>query len=266
MNPRRLRNLFRLAFTFVAMFAPVILPAQQTAAAPATKAAPLQVTAPAWQKGDYWAAFDHKLMVDFADLAHYRDADVQLPPPAAGENRVVFMGDSITEGWKLQESFPGKPYINRGISGQTSSQMLLRFRPDVINLKPKVVVILAGTNDLAENTGPVTLDQVENNLASMADLASANGIRVVMCSIVPTVRYWWHPGSENPAPKIAELNKWIKAYAAEKNYPYVDYFSAMADKEGGLPKNLSPDGVHPSAAGHAIMAPLVEAAIEKALK
>ena len=192
-----------------------------------------------------------------------------MPPlksPAAGENRVVFMGDSITEGWKLQESFPGKPYFNRGISGQTSSQMLLRFRPDVINLKPKVVVILAGTNDLAENTGPVTLDQVENNLASMADLASANGIRVVMCSIVPTVRYWWHPGSENPAPKIAELNKWIKAYAAEKNYPYVDYFSAMADKEGGLPKNLSPDGVHPSAAGHAIMAPLVEAAIEKALK
>jgi lysophospholipase L1-like esterase len=250
-------NLLHLSFTFVTMFAPAILLGQQTAAKPA---------APAWQKGDYWATFDHKLLVDFADLAHFRDADAQLPPPAAGEDRVVFMGDSITEGWKLPESFPGKPYVNRGISGQTTSQMLLRFRPDVINLKPKVVVILAGTNDLAENTGPVTLEQVENNLASMADLASANGIRVVLCSIVPTVRYWWHPGSPNPAPKIAELNKWIKAYAAQKNYPYVDYFSAMADKEGGLPKNLSPDGVHPTAAGHAIMAPLAEAAIEKALK
>lgn len=266
MDRKTARNLFLPSFSLFAILTPAILPAQQSAAAPAAEAPPLQVAAPAWQKGDYWATFDHKLLVDFADLAHYHDADAQLPPPAAGENRVVFMGDSITEGWKLQDSFPGKPYVNRGISGQTTSQMLLRFRPDVVNLKPKVVVILGGTNDLAENTGPVTLEQIENNLGAMADLASANGIRVVMCSVVPTVRYWWHPGSENPAPKIAELNKWIKSYAAEKNYPYVDYFSAMADKEGGLPKNLSPDGVHPTAAGHAIMAPLVEAAIEKALK
>jgi lysophospholipase L1-like esterase len=266
MNRVNSRNLLLFSVALAAMFAPALVMAHKTAAAPAAESVPLQVAAPAWQKGDYWAAFDHKLLVDFADLAHFRDADAQLSPPSAGENRVVFMGDSITEGWKLQDSFPGKRYVNRGISGQTSSQMLLRFRQDVINLKPKVVVILAGTNDLAENTGPVTLEQVEGNLASMADLATANGIRVVMCSVLPTVRYWWHVGSENPAPKIAALNKWIKAYAAEKNYPYVDYFAAMADAQGGLPKNLSPDGVHPTAAGHAIMAPLVEAAIEKAMQ
>ncbi len=268
MNRMKLRNPLLFSATLAGVFVPATFVAQKAAmaATQATETQTLEVAAPAWQKGDYWATFDHKLLVDFADLAHFHNADLQLGPPAAGENRVVFMGDSITEGWKLQDSFPGKPYVNRGISGQTSSQMLLRFRQDVTDLKPKVVVILAGTNDLAENTGPVTLEQVEGNLASMADLAKANGIRVVMCSVLPTVRYWWHPGSENPAPKISELNKWIKAYAAGKNYPYVDYFSAMADAEGGLPKNLSPDGVHPTAAGHAIMAPLAEAAIEKALK
>ena len=254
------------AGAFAALCIPLLSRAQKPEPAPATKAAPLEVAAPAWQKGDYWANFDHRLLVDFGDLAHFHDEDLKLGAPAAGEDRVVFMGDSITEGWNLKESFPGKPYINRGISGQSSSQMLLRFRQDVIDLKPKVVVILAGTNDLAENTGPVTLDQVEGNLMSMAQLATASGIRVVMCSVLPSVHYWWHPELKDPAPRIVALNKWIKAYAAEKGYVYVDYYSAMADAAGGLPKKLSPDGVHPSAAGHAVMAPLAESGIEKALK
>lgn len=212
----------------------------------------------------YWREHDHMLMVDFGDLARFAAADAALPAPAPGENRVVFMGDSITEGWHLDKSFPGKPYINRGISGQTSPQMLVRFRQDVVDLHPKVVVILAGTNDLAGNTGPMTLEQTENNLASMADLATANHIRVVLCSVTPSVHFWW-TDVPNPAAKIATLDAWIKQYAARKHYVYVDYYSALKDPEGGLPHNLSPDGVHPNAAGYAIMAPLAEAGIEKAL-
>lgn len=224
------------------------------------------VTAPSWQTGDYWARFDHQLLVDFADLARFRDADQKLGPPAAGQDCVAFMGDSITQGWNLAKYFPGKPYINRGISGQTTPQMLLRFRQDVIGLKPKVVVILGGTNDLAENTGPMTLEETEGDLMSMAQLARANGIRVVLCSVLPSVNFWWHHGLENPAPRIAALNKLIKAYAAEKGYVYVDYYSAMKDAAGGLPRQLSADGVHPLPAGFAIMTPLAEAGIEKALK
>lgn len=188
-----------------------------------------------------------------------------LATPKPGENRVVFMGDSITEGWKLEESFSGKPYVNRGISGQTSPQMLVRFRQDVIDLKPKVVIILAGTNDIAGNTGPMTLEQTEENIASMADLATANEIRVVLCSVLPAFDFSWAPGL-TPAPKIMELNAWIRKYAAEKGYVYVDFYSAMKDERGGLPSTLSKDGVHPLPAGYAIMAPLAEAGIEKALK
>ena len=203
---------------------------------------------------------------DWNQLGRYHQDDLRLEAQPRVPGRVVFLGDSITDIWNLQKFFPGKPYINRGISGQTSSQMLLRFRQDVIDLKPKVVVILAGTNDIAENTGPVTLEQVEGNLMSMAQLATANHIRVVLCSVLPSAHYWWHPELKDPAPRIVALNKWIKAYAAEKGYVYVDYYSAMADAAGGLPKKLSPDGVHPSAAGHAVMAPLAESGIEKALK
>lgn len=208
---------------------------------------------------------DHPPVTDFGNLAFYKDADAGLPPPAAGEDRVVFMGDSITQLWKIDDAFPGKPYINRGISGQTSPQMLLRFRQDMIALQPKVVVILAGTNDIAGNTGPMTLDQTENNLASMADLAAANGIRVVLCSVLPALDFSWRPGLQ-PATKIPVLNAWIRGYAAAKGYPYVDYYSAMKDESGGLPAALSKDGVHPLPAGYAVMAPLVEAGIEKALK
>lgn len=188
-----------------------------------------------------------------------------LTAPKTGENRVVFMGDSITQNWKLQESFPGKAYINRGISGQTSPQMLVRFRQDVIDLKPTVVVILAGTNDIAGNTGPMTLEQTEENIASMADLATVNGIRVVLCSVLPVFDYGWAPGL-TPAPKIAELNAWMRGYASAKGYVYVDYYSAMKDERGGLPAALSADGVHPLPAGYAVMAPIAEAGIETALK
>ena len=204
---------------------------------------------------------------DFANLARYHEANGMIQPPAAGEDRVVFMGDSITEGWHFEGpegSFSGKPYINRGISGQTSPQMLLRFRQDVIELQPKVAVILAGTNDIAGNTGPMTLEQTEDNLASMADLATANHIRVVLCSVLPAYDFSWHPGLE-PAPKIVAMNTWIKSYAAEKGYIYVDYHSAMKDQRDGLPANLSKDGVHPTPAGYAVMAPLVEAGIKSAL-
>ena len=227
-------------------------------------AAPAATTASEHPDNDYWRKHDQQLLTDFGWLARFKEANEKLGSPAAGENRVVFMGDSITEGWHLDMSFPGKPYVNRGISGQTSPQMLLRFRQDVIGLKPKVVVILAGTNDIAGNTGPMTLEQTENNLASMADLATVNHIRVVLCSVTPAFDFPWHRGLE-PAPKIDALNAWIKSYAAERGYVYVDYHSALKDAEDGLPPALSRDGVHPLPAGYAIMAPLAEAGIAKAL-
>jgi lysophospholipase L1-like esterase len=186
----------------------------------------------------------------------------------------VFLGDSITEGWGMKatatspgrgEFFPGKPYINRGISGQTTPQMLLRFRQDVVELQPKVVVLLAGTNDIAENTGKMTLAEIENNIESMSELARANRIRPVLCSVLPASDFQWHKGLE-PAPRIKALNAWIKEYAATNNFVYVDYYSPMANSEGGLKPELSRDGVHPNKAGYEIMAPLAEAGIAEALK
>ena len=238
------------------------------APAPAQAApAPSAATPAPHPDNDYWKKHDEQLRVDFGWLGKFKEADAALAPPAKGENRVVFMGDSITEGWHFtgpQGSFLGKPYINRGISGQTTPQILVRFRQDVIALKPKVVVILAGTNDIAGNTGPETLEQIEDNLASMADLATANRIRVVLCSILPAFDFNWRPGMI-PAPKILAINAWMKTYAAEKGYVYVDFHTAMKDERDGLPSTLSRDGVHPLPAGYAIMAPLVEAGIEKAL-
>ena len=206
---------------------------------------------------------------DFGELARYRDANATLKPPAPGENRVVFFGDSITDIWHLDEYFPGKPYINRGISGQTTPQMLLRFRQDVIDLHPKVVVILAGTNDIAGNTGPMRLEDIEANYASMAELARANNIRVVLSSVLPVHNYT--PQSQSlfagrPPEKILELNRWLKNYgAAHSECVYLDYFSAMVDDKGLLKRELADDGLHPNAAGYKIMAPLAEAAIDKAL-
>jgi lysophospholipase L1-like esterase len=253
------RNILRTAFT-VAALALLLVPNRVTAQAPTNKPAAVALTKAEWAK-----AHDEQLKNDWPWLGRFKEADLALAPPAAGENRVVFMGDSITQGWYLDESFPGKPYINRGISGQTSPQMVLRFRQDVIDLKPRVVVILAGTNDIAENTGPITLEESEGNLMTMAELVTANHIRVVLCSVLPAFDFPWRPGL-TPAPKIDALNAWIKAYAAEKGYVYVDYHSAMKDERDGLPEKLSKDGVHPNAAGYAIMAPLAEAGIEKALK
>jgi lysophospholipase L1-like esterase len=204
---------------------------------------------------------------DWANLAKYREANARLGPPKTGEDRVVFYGNSITEGWapSFPVMFPGKPYVGRGISGQTTPQMLVRFRQDVVALKPRVVVILAGTNDIAGNTGPSTLEMIEDNLASMTDIAKANGIRVVLCSVLPVYDYPWKPGLE-PAPKIVALNDWIRRYAASVGEIYVDYHSAMKDGRGGLPAELARDGVHPTEAGYRVMAGVVVQAIDNALR
>jgi len=266
MKSTKLRSYLSIAAVIAALSFPALSLAQKTGTPPQAPKQPVTVTAQSWQTKPYWAKVDHQLLIDFGNLARFREADRKLGPPAPGVNRVVFMGDSITQMWNLKKSFPGKPYINRGISGQTSTQMLLRFRQDVINLKPSVVVILAGTNDIAENTGIIPLSQTEGDLASMAQLARANGIRVVLCSVLPSVEFWWHPQLKNVAAKIATLNRWIEPYAARHHYVYVDYYSRMKDAAGGLPKNLSHDGVHPSPSGFAIMAPLAQAGINKALK
>jgi lysophospholipase L1-like esterase len=239
------------------------LAAQEPGNAPETKAPPPVAVAPKAQ--DDWETEHYRqLRTDWPWLGKFQEANEKLGPPAPGENRVVFMGDSITEGWHLDNSFPGKPYINRGISGQTTPQMVLRFRQDVIDLKPKVVIILGGTNDIAGNTGVETIPEIEAYLEDMADLAAASHIKVVLCSVLPAYDYPWKPGM-TPAPKILEINKWMQAYAADKGYVYVDYHTAMKDARDGLPANLSHDGVHPTAAGYAVMAPLAEAGILKAL-
>jgi lysophospholipase L1-like esterase len=208
-----------------------------------------------------------KIRDDWPNLARYRDANAKLGPPAASENRVVFMGNSITDSW-IRDSpdfFKGKPYIDRGISGQTSPQMLARFRADVIALKPRVVVILAGINDIAGNTGPSTLEMIEDNIASMTELAKANGIRVVLSSILPAFDFPWKQGMQ-PAEKVVAVNSWIKSYASKNNSVYLDFFSAFADERKGMPLKYSADGIHPNKDGYKIMEPLAEKAIAEALK
>jgi lysophospholipase L1-like esterase len=207
-----------------------------------------------------------RLRTDWAYLERYRADNAALGAPKAGEQRVVFMGNSITEGWAkyFPTMFPGKPYIGRGISGQTTPQMLVRFRQDVVALAPAVVVILAGINDIAGNTGPATLEMIEDNLRSMTEIARANGIAVVLSSVLPAYDFPWRKGLE-PAPKVVALNARIKQYAASQGIGYIDYHSAMADERQGLPAEIAPDGVHPNEAGYRIMAPLVEDAIAVAL-
>jgi acyl-CoA thioesterase I len=231
---------------------------------PQGQGAPVTVNGAPWQSGNYWVNFDEQLLMDFPNLARYRAEDLQLK--SKDTHRVVFLGDSITEGWKLKTSFPGKPYVNRGISGQTTPQILLRFRQDVIDLHPRAVIILAGTNDLAGNTGPMTLEEIEGNLESMAELATANHIGVVLCSVLPTVHYSWRPELPNPAPRIAALNHWLQAHAAREHYVYVNYYAALKDEAGAMKPGLSSDGVHPLPAGYAVMAPLAQAGIDEALK
>jgi lysophospholipase L1-like esterase len=229
------------------------------------------VAAAAWgqappQAGPPLAAAENRQANDWASLARYRDANAKLGAPANADNRVVFMGDSITDAWAQdpEQFFPGKPYIGRGISGQTTPQMLVRFQQDVVALQPKVVVINAGTNDIAGNTGPSTLEMIEDNLKSMAQIAMANGIKVVLASVTPAYDYPWKRGME-PAEKIVALNAWMKAWCAQHGCVYCDYFTALADEKHAMKEGLSSDGVHPNKAGYAIMQPLAEQAIAQAL-
>lgn len=211
--------------------------------------------------------FMQQRLADFAQLQRYRGENAALPAAVAGQPRVVFFGDSITEGWGATGSdtfFPGKGYLNRGISGQTTAQMLLRFRQDVVALEPAVVVVLAGTNDIAGNTGPATQRMIEDNLHSMVELAQAHGIKVVLSSVLPVSDYPWQPGV-HPAGKIRALNAALKGYAARQALVYLDYHAPLSNADGGLDKALAEDGVHPTAAGYARMAPLAQAAIDAAL-
>jgi lysophospholipase L1-like esterase len=203
---------------------------------------------------------------DWAGLRIFREANAKAGLPGAGEKRVVFMGNSITEAWIEDDPgfFAGRPYINRGISGQTSPQMLLRFRADVIALKPAVVIILAGINDIAGNTGPSTLEMIMDNIASMAELAGANGIVPILCSVLPAFECQWNPGQE-PAEKVVELNRMIQSYASAHGILSVDYYSPMVDERKGLKAAYAEDEVHPNLAGYKVMEPLAEKAIEKAL-
>jgi lysophospholipase L1-like esterase len=262
-----------ITMVLAGVLVPALAPAQETGSRPETAAPAASQATPAapattpsgHPDNEYWRKHDQQMLTDFPWLAKFKEDDLKLGPPAAGEDRVVFMGDSITEGWQLVDSFPGKPYINRGISGQTTPQMVLRFHQDVVGLSPKAVIILAGINDIAGNTGPMTLEETEDNLAAMAEMATANHIKVVMCSVLPAYDFPWSPG-QYPAHKVVALNEWIKGYAQAKGYVYVDYYSPMKDDRGGLPATLSKDGVHPLPAGYQVMAPQAAAGIEKALK
>jgi lysophospholipase L1-like esterase len=221
------------------------------------------------------SARDTAKLKDWPALARYAEDNLKAGSAGKNEKRVVFMGDSITDSWDSPNNggfFPGKPYINRGISGQTTPQMLIRFRPDVIELNPKVVVILAGTNDIAGNTGPTTLEAIEHNVTSMAELARSNGIRVVLSSLLPVSDYEVRDGKSivqtvrRPPEQIKALNEWMKRYAAEHHLTYLDYYSAMVDDKGFLKDELSNDGLHPNIKGYEVMNPLAEAAIASALK
>ena len=212
------------------------------------------------------AAMQEKLQ-DWPNLARYREENAALPAPRAGEKRVVFLGDSLTDSWGRREGsfFPGKPYVNRGISGQTTPQMVLRFQQDVVRLKPAAVVILAGTNDLANNTGPISDEAIEDNFRAMVAMAKAAHIRVVLSSILPADRFPWHPGIA-PADRIGTLNTWLEAYAAAEKLGYLNYFPALVNTTRGMREELAVDkAVHPNAAGYALMMPLAEAAIAKSL-
>ncbi len=204
---------------------------------------------------------------DWPNLQKYQEANLSLEEPKEEANRVVFMGNSITEGWAIANPsfFEDNPYVNRGIGGQTTPQMVLRFRQDVIDLKPKIVVILAGTNDIAGNTGPMTLEQIKDNILSMVELAEINGICPIVSSVLPAYDYSWRPGLE-PNIKIPALNKMLKDLSENKGIIYLDYFSAMADDRNGLPKALAEDGVHPTLKGYQIMEVLAKKAIEEAIR
>jgi lysophospholipase L1-like esterase len=248
----------RFGFLVVAAMMAGVIPVQgQTAATPAA-AAPEPTAAQ--------VVGMQKTLQDWANLHRYAAENAKLPAPNPSENRVVFMGDSITDGWGHTSNtfFPGRPYLNRGISGQTTPQMLVRFQQDVVHLRPAAVVILAGTNDIAGNTGPETPQMIEDNFASMNAIAHQYGIRVIFASITPAFSYPWKPGID-PVPEIRQVNQWLKLYCAVKDCTYLDYYSALSDDKGAMKPGLAKDGVHPTAAGYAIMGPLAETAIAQAL-
>ncbi|QNI37265.1 SGNH/GDSL hydrolase family protein [Edaphobacter albus] len=242
----------------LALFAGLFLPTFALGQTPAPAQAPVD-------SAKQIATMQQKLN-DWPQLARYRDANAALPPVASGEKRVVFYGDSITDAWAKNpdEFFPGKHYIGRGISGQTTPQMLVRFQQDVVHLQPAVVVILAGTNDIAGNTGPSTPDMIEDNFASMVAIAKANNIKMIISSILPADHYAWRPGVQ-PADQIRQMNMRLKALCQRDGLVYLDYYSAMTNANGGLDPELAKDGVHPTAKGYAIMSPLAEKAIAEAL-
>lgn len=204
---------------------------------------------------------------DWPNLKKFAMENQKLTPPGNGEKRVVFMGNSITQVWKDSDTtfFKNKLYINRGISGQVTEQMLLRFQPDVVDLKPAVVVILAGINDIAENNGPITIQQIHNNIVSMIKLAQTNNIRVVVCSVLPANNFPWRPAIK-PANKVIELNTLLETHCKANNIVYADCYSKMVNKEKGMDKTLAYDGVHPTLAGYKIMEPIVKKAIDKAIR
>jgi lysophospholipase L1-like esterase len=249
--------LFAVSMTAQTQPAPAAQPVPQPAQATPTAPAPTSTLSPA----QIQILQSH--LADWAQLDRYRALNATLPPVTPGEQRVVFYGDSITDGWGRVRGvfFPGKSnYINRGISGQTTPQMLVRFQQDVVHLNPAVVVILAGTNDIAGNTGPETPQMIEDNLVSMAAIAKQSGIRLVIASILPAIAYPWKPGIQ-PAEDIRTLNAWLKDFCQRDGDVYLDYYTSLADEQGGMKPGLSVDGVHPTAEGYAIMTPLAEKAI-----
>ena len=255
-------------FVLVAVFLVSTALAQTPATTPPARLAPAPPQPATLEDAQKLVTQQWNRLQDWAQLKRYHDANAALAPAAKGGNRVVFLGDSITDGWKIADYFPGKPYVNRGISGQTTPQMLIRFRPDVIDLQPKVVVLLAGTNDIAGNTGPMVVEQIEENYASMAELAKAHGIRFVFASVLP-VHDKGARGPQTPRrspEQIKELNTWLKKYCADNKLIYLDYYSHVLGDNGMLRTELAADGLHPNADGYKIMAPLAEQAIEQALK
>ena len=225
-------------------------------------------------------------LLDWNQIGRYRAENQELKKQPSDPKRVLFMGDSITDFWKLSEYFPGKAYVNRGISGQTTPQMLVRMYSDVIDLKPAAMVVLAGINDISQNTGPATAEMVEQNIMALTELAQHHGIKVILCSILPVSDYLFlnqqsgrggsqvdprHPflrmrvTDTHPPGDILKLNASMKEYASRVNALYADYFSALVDERGWFKETCSSDGIHPNAEGYKIMAPIVEASIRRML-
>jgi len=269
MSLRSSRNVTRV--NFFVFFALSVLSQEPAQPAPPPQAQPNASPNPlgrAEHLNQWRMSRTQALMDDFGELARYRDANATLAPPSPKENRVVFIGDSITDYWKLPDYFPGKPYVNRGIDGQTTPQMLVRFRQDVIDLHPKVLVVLAGTNDIAGVTGLARNEDIEANYASMAELARVHHVRVVFASLLPAHNYTPEAKESfalRPRERILALNAWLKDYCAKNGLVYLDYFAALIDDHGMLRRDLSDDGLHPNAAGYKVMAPLANRAIASAL-